>query len=91
MKLGLAPLLLAASLPLSGCAAFASTAVAYAPIVADAACALAADQGAAEPGWEVYVCEVIDPKSGAPVAGSTFELHCPKGSPPTMLAKTAAR
>lgn len=63
----------------AGCAAFAAAAEYIAPIVVGASCSLAADQGAAEPGWEIWTCAVLDPSSGKPT-GATFQMHCPKGT-----------
>ena len=62
------------------CAAFTSTAQVVAPVVVGAACQLAADQGAAEPGWEVDVCTLLDP-NGKPT-NTQFLIHVPKGATP---------
>lgn len=52
----------------------------YAPLVEGAVCTLAASQGAAEPGWEVYVCRVLDAAGRA--TSVAFALHTRKGAPP---------
>jgi hypothetical protein len=38
-----------------------------APVVINAACGLAADQGSAEPGWEMLVCDVLSPGDGGAI------------------------
>ena len=35
-----------------------------APAIINAVCILAADQGPAEPGWEILVCDVLSPNGG---------------------------
>ena len=78
----------ALGLATSACnAGTAATIAQYAPTVIGGACALAADQGSAEPGWEVWVCNILDPSTGKPT-GATVELHVPKG---TKVASRANR
>lgn len=61
----------------------------FAPIVENGLCKLASDQGTAEPGWEIYVCDVLD-GSGKPT-GATLMMKTRKGAPPVSAAKIAAR
>lgn len=78
MKLGLA----IAAAALVGCSAANQAATEYAPIVVNAACQLASDQGSAEPGWEVWICNALDPTTGQPTSQPAMVLHLPKGVVP---------
>lgn len=68
-----------------GCGLLASEVVPVTVGIADSLCQLASDQGAAEPGWEVWTCSLVD-VDGKPT-GANYEVHLPNGSKVQAIKK----
>jgi hypothetical protein len=87
MKLGLlAAIAIAAST--FGCKAFVADVTPYIPVLTGVACQVANDQGTAEPGWIVWICNKLD-GNGAPLP-TGYTIHLPSGvTPKTPDWKTA--
>jgi hypothetical protein len=73
---------------IGGCAAapaIATGVVAVAPYIDGALCKLASEQGN-EPGWEIFICNIIDP-NGVPVQ---FKVKVPSGQAASFKAQHSA-